>query len=254
MNSSTTATSPSTSSRPYIGLTTRYLETSDECAALGVYIRAIEACGATPLLLPVTRNEAVTISYLEHIDGLLITGGDDVDPAIYHERRKDKTQKPDTQLDYYETVLIEHALDKDLPIFGVCRGIQILNSVCGGTLYQDIKEEVPGTHNHVMRPPYCDEAHKVEVLQDTPLYTLMHAALDQHKLTLGVNSRHHQAIKKLAPGFKVMAVSDDGLVEAVYMPHKRFVQAVQWHPELMCFYHELHMRLIQNFVDACRCA
>lgn len=252
MSESKLATSTHTSILPVIGLTTRYLDTTDECAALGVYIRAVEAAGAIPMLLPASANDEISAAYLDHIDGLLITGGDDCDPALYHEERRPETQMPPKLLDQYETVLIHEALKRDLPLFGVCRGIQILNVVCGGTLYQDIKAQVPHTHNHVMRPPYCDEAHKVQILEGTPLYELMHDELAKTRAQLGVNSRHHQAIKDLAKGFEVMALSDDGLIEAMYLPEKRFVWGVQWHPELMCFKHPAHMQLIQHFVDACK--
>lgn len=237
---------------PRIGITTRNLCATDEYAALGVYIRAISACGAAPMLLPVTNDAAVIDAYLEAVDAILITGGDDVNPALYHEEALAQTQLPHDDLDAYETLLISKAVELDMCVFGICRGIQIMNCVFGGTLYQDIPTQLPNAHTHSMRPPYFKPWHTVSIVQTTPLAKLWEEHILLTHNHVGVNSRHHQALKDLGTGFVPMAFSDDDLIEAVYMPDKTFVQAVQWHPELMCFDYPEHMQLIQNFVNAAR--
>ena len=120
---------------------------------------------------------------------------------------------------------IRRALDADKPVFGICRGIQLLNICLGGTLYQDLPTEHGSAVDHHMTPPYDRAVHEVTILADTPLAALL------GKMRLGVNSYHHQAVKALAPVLRPMALADDGLIEAAYLPGKRFCMAVQWHPE-----------------------
>ena len=124
-----------------------------------------------------------------------------------------------------EPKLLRRALDADKPVFGICRGIQLLNACLGGTLYQDLPTERESAVDHHMTPPYDRAVHEVTILADTPLAALLGT------MRLGVNSYHHQAVKTLAPVLRPMALADDGLVEAAYLPGKRFCMAVQWHPE-----------------------
>lgn len=131
------------------------------------------------------------------------------------------------------------------PVFGICRGLQILNVVLGGTLYQDLKTQTGTEITHSMDKPYDRTVHEVNILPDTPLAALYGPG------PLAVNSRHHQGIKGLAPALHAQAVASDGLVEAVYLPEYRFVQAVQWHPEHRWQAAE-SQSLLRSFVDACR--
>ena len=131
------------------------------------------------------------------------------------------------------------------PVLGICRGIQFLNVHLGGTLYQDLPAEHPSAANHHQTPPYNAPVHSVTLTADSPLWALL------GKDTLAVNSLHHQAIKTLAPGLAVMAVSEDGLTEAVCLPDKRFVWAVQWHPEFSFRVNEDSRKIFKAFVGAC---
>ena len=131
------------------------------------------------------------------------------------------------------------------PLLGICRGIQFLNVHLGGTLYQDLPAEHPSAANHHQTPPYDAPVHSVTLTAGSPLCALL------GKDTLAVNSLHHQAIKTLAPGLAAMAVSEDGLTEAVCLPDKRFVWAVQWHPEFSFRVNEDSRKIFKAFVGAC---
>ena len=141
------------------------------------------------------------------------------------------------------TMVLDLAADK--PVLGICRGIQFLNVHLGGTLYQDLPAEHPSAANHHQTPPYDAPVHSVTLTAGSPLWALL------GKDTLAVNSLHHQAIKTLAPGLAAMAVSEDGLTEAVCLPDKRFVWAVQWHPEFSFRVNEDSRKIFKAFVGAC---
>ena len=142
-----------------------------------------------------------------------------------------------------ERELLNRALEQDKPILGICRGLQFLNVVLGGTLYQDLPTEHPSEISHSMKPPYDRTAHTVHIWPMTPLASLL------KKTELEVNSCHHQAIKSLAPGLVEMARSEDDLIEAVYLPGKTFVWAMQWHPE-MSLQEESGRKIFEAFVKA----
>ena len=152
--------------------------------------------------------------------------------------------------DDYELALVRHALDADLPILAICRGIQVLNVACGGTLIQDIPAQVPGALDHRVREPRYAIAHDVWITKGSCLGDVMKEALDQGD-TRPVNSRHHQAVKHVAEGFAVSATAPDGVIEAIERPAARFCIGVQWHPEN--FWRTGEFRpLFEAFVEACQ--
>ena len=170
---------------------------------------------------------------LDAIDGLLLTGGEDVAPARYGEAPHPSVVDVDPARDEFEIALVGEARRRNLPIFAICRGIQVLNVACGGTLVQDISSEVPGALEHRWTvPPHkpYDLAHEVWVDKDTLLARLMRERLSDTD-ACEANSRHHQAIKKVADGFRVSATAPDGVIEAIEDPAARFCLGVQWHPE-----------------------
>lgn len=148
--------------------------------------------------------------------------------------------------DALERELLNRALEQDKPILGICRGIQFLNVALGGTLYQDLPTEHPSRIEHSMKPPYDRAAHAVRILPDTPLAALL------QKMELDDNSCHHQAIKALAPVLVEIARSTDDLIEAVYLPGKTYVWALQWHPELTLHTDEDSRKIFEAFVGAVR--
>ncbi|MGN0395133.1 MAG: gamma-glutamyl-gamma-aminobutyrate hydrolase family protein [Coprococcus sp.] len=232
--------------RPVIGLSPLYDETKESYWMLPGYMKVLEKCGAMPIMLPLTSDEEEISQILEMCDGLLLTGGHDVNPAIYHEYMKDTCGVPCNERDLMESLLFGRALEKKMPVLGICRGIQFMNAYLGGTLYQDINTEYDSRIEHHMTPPYDREVHKVTVMEDTLLADILGAGV------MPVNSYHHQAIKKIAPGVSQMAVSEDGLVEAISVDGQRFAIGVQWHPEFSYESDDNSIKLVQAFVDACR--
>lgn len=170
---------------------------------------------------------------LEGVQGLLLTGGEDVAPARYGEPAHTAVVDVDEQRDEFELRLIAEARRRDLPIFAICRGIQVLNVACGGTLVQDIPAQVPGALEHSFKvPPHqpYSLAHEIWFDKDTLLAKLMRERLSDAD-ACEVNSRHHQAVKQVAPGFQASATAPDGVIEAIEDPAARFCLGVQWHPE-----------------------
>jgi putative glutamine amidotransferase len=167
---------------------------------------------------------------LEGIDGLLFTGGGDVDPSHYGESPHPKTETPDATRDAFELELARLALANDAPMLAVCRGLQVINVAAGGTLIQDIASEVNQTLSHQIDAPLFAIAHEVWVARGSALSRVMQEQLVDGEV-LQVNSRHHQAIRQPAAGFDVSATAPDGIIEAIERRDSRFCIAVQWHPE-----------------------
>jgi putative glutamine amidotransferase len=166
------------------------------------------------------------------IDGLILTGGDDVSPARYGEAPH-STVVEDPARDVFEIALIADVRPRGLPLLAICRGIQVLNVAAGGSLIQDIPSQVNGALNHNLSvPPHqpYDLAHEIWIEKDSLLATLMGERLVGSD-TCEVNSRHHQAVKNVAAGFRVTATAPDGVIEAIEDPSARFCLGVQWHPE-----------------------
>ena len=232
--------------KPVIGVTPLFDRARDSYWMLPGYFQALEQAGAAPVMLPLTDDEAALSRLVDRLDGFLIAGGQDVSPSVYGEEQKPTCAETCPERDAMEGVLLQLLWDADKPVFGICRGLQILNAHLGGTLYQDLITEHPSDTNHRMAAPYDRAEHLVSLIKDAPLYPLLGAE------EIGVNSCHHQAIKTLAPCLQPMAIAPDGLAEAVYAPDKRFVWAVQWHPEFFFKKDENSRKLFAAFVNAAR--
>ena len=206
------------------------------------YMKGIEQAGGIPLMLPLTSNEENLEQLAEEIDGFLYAGGQDISPNLYAQKRSEMCGQCCRERDEMETMLFRMVYEQDKPLLGICRGIQCINVVMGGTLYQDLPSEHSSDTEHHQIPPYDVPVHSVKIIGDSPLYKLL------KKETLMVNSYHHQAIKTLAPKLSVMAVSEDSLVEAVYVPNKKFIWGIQWHPELSYLADENSRRIFSEFV------
>lgn len=194
------------------------------------YLKSLERAGADPRVLRPDRDPLPDA--LETCDGLLLTGGSDVDPVRYGETDRHPTVDVDPERDDYEIALARLAIARDLPLFAICRGVQVLNVAAGGTLVQDIPTSLPSAVVHRRsRPPRVKRspAHAVAVTPDTRLAALLDRQARHGQVA--VNSRHHQAIRQLAPGFVVSAAAPDGIVEAIERPGATFCVGVQWHPE-----------------------
>jgi len=206
------------------------------------YAAALRAAGLEPVLVSADNPAAAS---LDGIDGLLLMGGSDVDPALFEESPAPETDVPDPQLDAAECAAIAGAIERDIPVLGICRGLQILNVQQGGTLTQHL----PGFKRHRRRTrERSTPAHRVCIVPDTQL-----ASIAAPALAWEVNSRHHQGIATLADSLKVSAADDeDGTIEAVERPASRFVIAVQWHPENQAPVHPEQARLFHAFARACQ--
>jgi len=170
---------------------------------------------------------------LEGVDGVLLTGGADVSPDRYGEPRRTEVVDAEPGRDEFEIGLVAAARARDLPLFAICRGVQVLNVACGGTLVQDIPSEVTGALKHSLDvPPHqpYELAHEVWMEKDSLLARLMGERLVGSD-TFEVNSRHHQAVKTIGSGYRVSATAPDGVIEAIEDPAARFCLGVQWHPE-----------------------
>ena len=210
------------------------------------YFRAFVASGARPDELEmVTAADARRVRASDY-DGILFAGGEDVDPALYEEQTKYENVQVDRARDDFEFALLDQALDRRLPILGICRGIQMINVKFGGTLYQDISSDTPIERQHRQPGSRADVTHTVTVTEpESQLAGAMQGSCR-------VNSLHHQAIKRLGRGLKVTAHSEDGLVEAVESADEYpFLMAVQWHPEEIVDHPE-QRQLFEQFITKCR--
>ncbi len=211
-------------------------------------IRAVERAGGLPLLIPTGLSESTLRALYDRLDGVLLPGGPDIDPAYYGEEAH-PTVRIDAARDALEVPLVRWAAQDDLPLFGICRGHQVINVALGGSLIQDIPSQVPTTvlaHDIPDKQPRDRTTHDVAIQPDSRLATIMGTT------KIGVNSLHHQAVERAAPGMVVTAVSPDGLVEATELPGRRFALSVQWHPEDLYENDETMLRLFKEFVDAAR--
>ena len=192
---------------------------------LNDYLESVRRAGGEPRVLSIDAPPT-----LDGLDGVLFTGGGDVDPAHYRGNRHPDTHEPDPARDAFELELATLALKTDTPLLAICRGLQVVNVAAGGTLVQHIPVQVNQPLGHQVDSPSYAIAHEVWVATDTALARVMQEELGGGEV-LQVNSRHHQAVDKTADGFTISATAPDGVVEAIERPDARFCIAVQWHPE-----------------------
>ena len=228
---------------PVVGVTPLWDEEKQSLWMLPGYLNGLRQAGCLPMILPLTKEPKEIDQMLTMVDGILLTGGQDVSPELYGETPAGTGEICEMR-DAMEGQLLKKAMVLEKSVLGICRGIQFINAALGGSLYQDIPREHPSAVEHHQSPPYDKPSHEVTLMQGGPLRSL----LGQEKLC--VNSYHHQAIKRLADGLEVMARSDDNLVEAVWKPDQRFLWAVQWHPEFSFRTDEASRRIFAAFAGS----
>jgi len=217
----------------------------------------VMSLGALPFMVPAPAGETFRgdinlRDYAQALDGLVMHGGADVWPGSYGEEPLKPEWAGDRVRDEYEIALVKAFTKARKPVFGICRGLQLINVAYGGTLYQDIATQKPGAKVHRDALTYDLNFHEVEVVPDTRMAALLGGA-GPHK----INSVHHQGIKDLAPGFTVEATSpDDGIIEAIRCTTGPWISAVQWHPELHFPQHGVvdDSPLLKDFLDAAQAA
>ncbi len=223
--------------KPKIGITPQYDHYTGNTKISPFYAKAVENAGGIPLILPYVRNVGDIEEMTEFLDGIIFSGGTNIDPRKYGENVSEKCGKIEFERDVFELDLCRAAIKLDKPTLGICRGCQLLNVCAGGTLYQHVDSHDQSSDKHIA-------SHTVKILKDTPLYDILKA--DE----IDVNSFHHQIVKDTA-SLKCAATSNDGQVEAVFMPGKKFHIGIQWHPERM-YDTNLHAKMLFDaFISAC---
>jgi putative glutamine amidotransferase len=214
------------------------------------YIRALTSVGALPWMIPLVGDEAETMRGIyDELDGIFLPGGADIDPSNYGEARHPRCDKGDPSRDAVELMLVRWALAERKPVLGVCRGLQVVNLAAGGTLYQDLADQMPSAIKHDYFPfggRYARDylAHDVQIAAHSKLSEIFGAG------ALKVNSMHHQGVHQLGEQLVATAVAPDGLVEGIEGADGSYLVAVQWHPEVLADNCPRTRRLFESFVEA----
>lgn len=218
------------------------------------YQRAIMTAGGLPLALPGLASRELVAECVRRCDGVLFTGGDDVNPKLYAERLSPRLRRTVTiepgERDLRELMLIDEVFRQRKPVFGICRGHQIMNVALGGTLVVDIRSQVPGALNHRQMKKKGEVVHEARLTRDSLLAKIV------SKQILGVNSTHHQAVGRVAKPLRVTAASGDGIVEALELKPEEahllpYFMTVQFHPERLAPRYPEHQKLFNSFTRAC---
>ena len=243
--------------KPIIGITSNYdyrdaisaathmgADTQDWDYLASDYVRAVQEAGGIPVIIPQCKDPESILDVVNCLDGLMMSGGCDVDPKRYGERAKSYCGSLVPRRDEEELLLIKAAYEKKIPIFGICRGLQIMTAAFGGTLYQDLATENGALEHFTIMYPRNEETHTVSLKEGSRLREVFGTDV------IGVNSFHHQGVKDVPKNAKVTALSPDGVIEALeFEGGNPYTLAVQWHPEMM-FDSVQQKKLIKSFVDA----
>jgi putative glutamine amidotransferase len=216
------------SPRIALGGVVRSWDGAERTGLNAAYVRAVTAAGGVPIVLSPLMGHSLAARALDGVDGLVLTGGEDVDPAWYETAPHPRLNPPSRERDLFELALFAAARQRELPVLGICRGIQLVNVALGGTLYQDLPSEWRGTVDHDPQGARTDRSHDVRLEPGSLAAGALGSA------TVRVNSFHHQAVRDLAPKLVASGWSEDGLIEAVEGAEGQpWLLAVQWHPEEM---------------------
>lgn len=233
--------------KPLIGITT-YLENSPKkvyAAVSNSYIHSILMAGGLPVMLPVVEDQDIAIEYLTVIDGLLLSGGEDLCTTLYGENPIKEVEMFCPHRDSFEINLFCAALEQEMPILGICRGLQLMNVALGGTLHQDIFTQCSNALGHFPKKMPVDTLyHSITIEENSILFDIF------KKEELRVNSYHHQAVKDVAGSFRATALSADNVIEAIEHREKEFVMGVQWHPEDLTIKHPHFIKIFSALVRA----
>ncbi len=236
--------------RPTIGITSWHHQDEEERWEFvqESYTRAIREAGGLPVILPIAGKAPDLVpDYLQTLDGLLLTGGEDIHPSFYREIVLERCGAIDEDRDLFEVEMVRAARERTLPLLGICRGLQVINVALGGSLYQDLTYR-PGTsasHDAPKEKRY-ESIHTVRVQPGSRLARILPPG------AYPVTSSHHQIIRDLAPGLAANAIAEDGVIEGIEDPHAPFLLAVQWHPERMAPRVVHQQALFQGFIQETR--
>lgn len=234
--------------KPVIGITSGhgYKETNKFNTVKTTYADAVLMGGGIPLIIPVVHDEEIIGNYLDLVDGILFTGGEDISPLAYGENPMKEVANISYDRDEMELALYKGAYDRKIPILGICRGLQLINVAMGGTLYQDLNLQLPQALGHVSTYDITRGYHNIEIKEDTVLHEIF--GLEK----INVNSNHHQSIKDLGKALKINSLSTEGIIEGIESPKDdNFVLGVQFHPEAMVHKHKEFIGIFEYFVKRC---
>lgn len=234
--------------RPIIGITPGIDYSENKLYINNGYVEAIRMAGGLPVLLPLTGDVEFLKSIIERFDGILLSGGSDVDAKYWGEANYPYGGEISPLRDEMEIFIAKEAIAANKPIFGICRGCQVMNIALGGTIYQDIYAEQKDKliYKHSQGAPKWYPIHEVYIEKDTKVYKAHKEEI------LRVNSFHHQAVKDVAPGFIVSSRCGDGIIESIEHKSCKFAVGVQWHPEVMWEKDVAHLSLFVKFISYCK--
>ena len=231
--------------KPVIGITTD-VEKDQRNVLKNAYVQAVIRAGGLPVIVPVGIEEDAS-QLVAMLDGLLLSGGHDINPMLFNEEPHAYLEEVSPSRDSNELELARQMLKTGKPILGICRGLQILNVAVGGTLYQDLHKQNEGTIiQHLQKAPDAHPSHYVQVEKGS----LLESVVGNERIQ--VNSYHHQSLKDVPPVFKITGVASDGIVEAIESTDEQFVLGVQWHPELLATKGDaVSLRIFERFLGEC---
>lgn len=234
--------------KPIIGLTSQYeYAVGRNFNKLNyTYIDAIMKAGGVPIILPILTDEETVDRYIDMIDGLILTGGEDVSPLLFGEEPIKEVKNICYHRDEMEISIFNKAYEKGIPVLGICRGLQVFNVALGGTLYQDIHVQIPDALGHVSTYNIEGGYHSINLTKGTMLYDIF----KEEKIS--VNSQHHQSVKDLGRNLKVNAKSLDGVIEGVESTTDKFILGLQFHPEAMINPHKEFLSIFNYFIKFCK--
>ncbi len=230
--------------KPIIGIFPSYCSETKRIYLNNQYLDGIINSGGIPYVIPMSSDQKTVYEIIKNIDGLVLSGGYDIDPKHYGQENSGKSVQISDFTDECEAVLIRLAVEADMPILGICRGMQALNVFCGGSLMQDIPSEKGFAVIHRLDKPNV-AFHDITVEKESPLSKA--TGFGTHK----VNSYHHQAVKDIALDFSVAATAEDGIIEAIYHKNKKFILGIQWHPERNQENVSVNKKILDEFINVC---
>lgn len=210
------------------------------------YIKAIVQAGGIPIVLPIIESEESIFKQIDLIDGLMLSGGYDIDPHLFGEEPHHLLEATYRERDLCEMALVRAAAQKKIPVLGICRGLQLINVTFGGSLYQDLTASNKDLFQHRQKTNIHQGTHTVDLEKGTMLEKIY------NQKSIRTNSLHHQSVKNLADGFIINARSRDGIIEGIEKMDQSFILGLQWHPELMFEVDAETRALFRAFIDACR--
>ena len=234
----------SESAKPLIGIVVCGLSDNRQFVS-NPYIQSVRYSGGIPILLPLIRSDSMLEQYLRLCDGFLFCGGNDITPLLFGQEPREGIRDTNITLDLFQIRLMKLILSSAKPVFSICRGMQIFNTACQGTIFQDIRYQPGESLDHMQRSDSrSDVSHPVRIERSSRLFSCLGRSVY-------VNSFHHQAVKEPGSGLRVCAVSPDGVIEAIEDESHPFLLGVQWHPECMYLSSRKMSRIFSSFLEAC---